>query len=160
MCQNLSTDSPWNAAKRQMSLIRVSERVEALTAVTMKHSVFWDVSSCTCLNRRLGGTYRLHLQGSKIREQVTSVSRWQPPAHAGYLLADFATIKMEAIRSSETSVRTRSTRHHILEDSILNTRKVIALEFYIYTLFLAYFSLFEKNKSRLMRYEICVCVCL
>jgi hypothetical protein len=35
------------------------------------------------------------------------------------LLADFSTLKMEAIRSSETSVHTRSTRHHIPEDGIL-----------------------------------------
>jgi hypothetical protein len=29
---------------------------------------------------------------------------WQPPAHAGSSFADFSTLKMEAIRSSETSV--------------------------------------------------------
>jgi hypothetical protein len=28
-----------------------------------------------CVNRRFGGTYRLHLQGRKIRERWTSVSR-------------------------------------------------------------------------------------
>jgi hypothetical protein len=28
------------------------------------------------VNRRFGGTYRLHLQGIKIRERRTSVSRW------------------------------------------------------------------------------------
>jgi hypothetical protein len=43
----------------------------------------------------------------------------QPPAHAGSSLADFSTLKMEAIRSSETSVHTRSTRRHIPEDGIL-----------------------------------------
>jgi hypothetical protein len=34
------------------------------------------------VNRRFGGTYRLHLQGRKIRERWTSVSRWlqtEPP---------------------------------------------------------------------------------
>jgi hypothetical protein len=31
-----------------------------------------------CVNRRFGGTYRLHLQGRKIRELGTSVSRWLP----------------------------------------------------------------------------------
>jgi hypothetical protein len=57
-----------------------------------KNTVFWDVTPCrSCVNRRFGGTYRLHLQGRKIREQGTSV-------------------KMEAISSSETSVHTRSTR--------------------------------------------------
>jgi hypothetical protein len=40
----------------------------------------------------------------------TTVNRW--------LRADFSTLKMEAIRSSETSVHTRSTRRHIPEDGI------------------------------------------
>jgi hypothetical protein len=48
----------------------------------------------------------------------------QPPAHAGSTLADFSTLKMEAIRSSETSVHSRSTRRHIPEDRILHSRKV------------------------------------
>jgi hypothetical protein len=41
-------------------------------------------------------------------------------AHAGSSLADFSTLKMEAIRSSETSVQsTTSTRRHAPEDGIL-----------------------------------------
>jgi hypothetical protein len=52
-------------------------RFEAFTAVIMKNVVFWDVAPCrSCLNRRLGGTYRLHFLGRKIRERGTSVSRW------------------------------------------------------------------------------------
>jgi hypothetical protein len=52
-------------------------RFEIFTAVTMKNAVFWDVAPCiSCVNRRLGGTYRLHLQGRKIVERGTSVSRW------------------------------------------------------------------------------------
>jgi hypothetical protein len=49
----------------------------------MKKAVFWDMAPC---------------------------------AHAGSSLADFlfsSTLKMEAIRSYETSVNTISTRHHI-----------------------------------------------
>jgi hypothetical protein len=46
----------------------------------------------------------------------------QPPAHAGSSLADFYTLKMELIYSSETSVHTRSTRRHIPEDGIFQTR--------------------------------------
>jgi hypothetical protein len=43
----------------------------------MKNVVFWDVALCRlCVNRRFGGKYRLHLQGRKIRERRTSVSRW------------------------------------------------------------------------------------
>jgi hypothetical protein len=43
----------------------------------------------------------------------------QPPAHAGSSLADFSTLKMETISSSETPVHTRTTRRHIPEDGIL-----------------------------------------
>jgi hypothetical protein len=47
--------------------------------VTTKYTVFWDVAPCrSCVNRRLRAKYRLHLQGRKIRERGTSVSRWQP----------------------------------------------------------------------------------
>jgi hypothetical protein len=43
----------------------------------MKNVVFWDVAPCrSCVNRRFGGTYRLHLHVRKIRERGTSVSRW------------------------------------------------------------------------------------
>jgi hypothetical protein len=43
----------------------------------MKNAVFWDVAPCrSCINRRFGRTYRLHIQGRKIREQGTSVSMW------------------------------------------------------------------------------------
>jgi hypothetical protein len=101
-----------------------------------KNAVFWDVAPCRyCVNRRFEGTYRLHLQGIRIpqarnqREQVAAdwvTSRklsLQPPAHAGSSLADFFTLKMEAIRSSETSVNTISTRRHIPEDGILNSHR-------------------------------------
>jgi hypothetical protein len=37
-------------------------RFEVFTAVTMKIAVFWDVAPCSfCVNRRFGGSYRLHL---------------------------------------------------------------------------------------------------
>jgi hypothetical protein len=52
-------------------------RFEVFTAVTMKNAVFWDVAPCrSYVNRRYGGTFCLHLQGKKIRERGTSVSRW------------------------------------------------------------------------------------
>jgi hypothetical protein len=40
---------------------------EALTAVVMTSTIFWDITPCIPLsvNRRFGGTYRLHLQGRK-----------------------------------------------------------------------------------------------
>jgi hypothetical protein len=55
----------------------ISVRFEVFMAVTMKNAVFWYVPQCrSCVNRRFGGTYRLHLQGRKFRERGTSVSRW------------------------------------------------------------------------------------
>jgi hypothetical protein len=46
----------------------------------MKNAVFLDVAPCTsCVNRCFEGTYRLHLQGRKIRERGTSVSRCLHP---------------------------------------------------------------------------------
>jgi hypothetical protein len=40
---------------------RKDVRFEVFTAVTMKNAVFWDVAPCRfCVNRRFGGTYRLH----------------------------------------------------------------------------------------------------
>jgi hypothetical protein len=45
-------------------------------------------------------------------------------------LADFSTLKMEAIRSSETSVHTRSTWRHIPENGVLH-RNVIVSIFYL-----------------------------
>jgi hypothetical protein len=95
-------------------------RFEVFTALIMKNAVFWDVALCrSCVNRLFIGAYRLHLHGRKIRERGTSVSRLKPPTPAGGSLADFSTLTREAIRSSETSVHTRSTRHHISEDGII-----------------------------------------
>jgi hypothetical protein len=59
-------------------------------------------------NRRFGGKQCLHL----------------PPPDAGSPLADFSTMRIEAIRSSETSVNVISTQRHIPEDDILQTNPV------------------------------------
>jgi hypothetical protein len=47
------------------------------------------------------------------------------------LSRDFSTLKMEAIRSSETSVHTRSTRRHIPEDGILHSHRRENLKSYV-----------------------------
>jgi hypothetical protein len=89
----------------------------------MINAVFWDVAPWrSCVNRRFGGTYSLHFQppahaGSSLAD--FSTLNLQQPAHAGSSVADISTLKMEAIRSSETSVHTRSTRRHIPENGIL-----------------------------------------
>jgi hypothetical protein len=46
--------------------------------------------------------------GSYIAGSFRLVASLQPHAHAGSSLADFSTLKMEAIRSSETSVQSTS----------------------------------------------------
>jgi hypothetical protein len=87
-------------------------RFEVFTAMTMKNAVYWDVAPCSsCVNRRFRGTYPLRLQGRKIRERGTSVSRWL----------------QEAIRSSETSVHTRTTQRHIPENGNLRLQILFEL---------------------------------
>jgi hypothetical protein len=54
----------------------------------------------------------------------------QPPAHAGSSLADFSTMKLEAIHSSESSDHTSSTRRHIPEDGILHSHRRENLKYY------------------------------
>jgi hypothetical protein len=40
-----------------------------ITVKYFKNGVFWDVTPFkSCVNRRFGGTYHLHLQDRKIRE--------------------------------------------------------------------------------------------
>jgi hypothetical protein len=80
---------------------------EVLTAATMKNVVFCDVAPCrSYVNLRFGGTYRLHLQGRKIRETGSSVTRYQQTCcHLLTLVPQsriFFTLKMEAISSSDT----------------------------------------------------------
>jgi hypothetical protein len=101
------------------------------TLKLLKNAVFRDVtpciSSCEQMFRR---NYCLHLQGIKICEPGTSVSRW---LQADSSLADFYTLKMEAICSSETSVHTKFTRSHIPEDGILRSHRRENLKSYTQT---------------------------
>jgi hypothetical protein len=84
--------------------------------VTMKNAVFWEVASCRyCVNRCFGRTYRLHLQG--IGNPLTLI----PRSRISY------TLKMDAIRSSETSVNAISTRRHIPEGDILQNQSVAVI---------------------------------
>jgi hypothetical protein len=79
-----------------------------------------------------------HLRARNQCEQVAaSWACLRPSAHTGSSLADFYTLKMEAIRSSETSVHTRSTRRHIPEGGILYSHRRENLKSYI---------IFEENE--------------
>jgi hypothetical protein len=61
----------------------------------------------------------------------TFVVRYEPPAHAGSSLADFYALNMEAIRSSETAVHTRSTRRHVPEYGIFHSHRRENLKSYV-----------------------------
>jgi hypothetical protein len=67
---------------------------EVLAAMFMKISIIWDITPCSPLkvNRRFGGTCRLHLQGRRIcRARDQREGRWQAELcfHAGFLLSIF-----------------------------------------------------------------------
>jgi hypothetical protein len=63
--RNMNCMNIWGASK-------VSELLNKIM-----NAIFWDVAQCrSCVSRRFGGTYHLHLQGRNIRVRVTSVSRW------------------------------------------------------------------------------------
>jgi hypothetical protein len=87
------------------------------TTVTMKNEVFWVViTRGSCDNRRFGETYRFHHQGDKSRDLGTklAVSSKRRALLATYCyycsyLPILVTLMMEATRSSETSVLTRTT---------------------------------------------------
>jgi hypothetical protein len=59
----------------------------------------------------------------RVEKSASGEPRLLPPAHAGSLLADFSTLKMGAILSSETSVDARSTQRHIPEDDVLRSHR-------------------------------------
>jgi hypothetical protein len=59
----------------------------------------------------------------------------EQPAHARSLLANFSTPKMEALRSSETSVHTRNAPPHIPENGILHNHRRENLKSYIHLVY-------------------------
>jgi hypothetical protein len=79
---------------------------EGLRSVVLGSTIFWDVTPYS------------RVQIYRRFERAFPRARRQPPAHAGSSLADYSTLKMESIRSSETSIHTRSTQRHIPEDGI------------------------------------------
>jgi hypothetical protein len=106
-------------------------KFQVFTAVTMKNAVFW-------IWRRVGLVWTdVSEEGIasifRVEKSASEEPAWagpqplslQPPAQAGSSRADFSTLKMEAICSSETLVHTRYTRRHIPEDGILQEVKQI-----------------------------------
>jgi hypothetical protein len=66
------------------------------------------VAPCRCgrLNRRFGGLYRLHLQGRKIRERRTSVSRFNRPHLHGATPKKTAFFIVTAVKTSNPTYLT------------------------------------------------------
>jgi hypothetical protein len=102
----------WNEPSGSISKLRIPVNKEHQTF--FKNAFFWDVASC----RRFGGKYSLHIEGRKIRERGTTwAGGCSHPEDGG-------------IRSSETSVHTRSTRGHISEDGMLHSHRCENLKSY------------------------------
>jgi hypothetical protein len=80
-------------------------------AVTMKNAVFWDVAPCSpFVNRRFGGTYRLHMQCRKICERGTSVSRWLQTEHQSKTTSYIRTGRRESGPHGKSIVRGEGER--------------------------------------------------
>jgi hypothetical protein len=111
-------------------------RFEVSTAVTMMIIIFWEMTPWgSYKNRRFGGSYRLHLQGARVRV-VTERSckllyRHRLVEERSVICSHSCTLKMEAIRSSETSVLIRATRRHLPEDD--NHHDIIFISAYSYS---------------------------
>jgi hypothetical protein len=91
-------------------------RFEVSTAVTMMIIIFWEMTPCgSYKNRRFGGSYSLHLQGARVRAGH-SLCLYKSLQLRSVTCLHSCTLKMETIRSSETSVLIRVTRCHLPED--------------------------------------------
>jgi hypothetical protein len=63
---------------------------EAITAVTMKNSMVWDIRPCSPMkvNRRFGGIYRLHFRVEKWNKQENSMKQAASRAYFSSLNAE------------------------------------------------------------------------
>jgi hypothetical protein len=104
-----------------------SDHVTCVYSISMSVPRLYNESSELLSSERIGTRNREEYKRSACEDFT-----WlQPPAHAGSSPADFSTLKMEAIRSSETSVQfTRSTRPHVTEDGILHSHRLQNLTSY------------------------------
>lgn len=86
----------------------------------LKDVLFWNMTSCgSSKSRRLGGIYCPYLQRDKILSLTSS--KFEVPHDGREREDDLESCHPEdgGDMSSVTSILTRATLHHILEDSIL-----------------------------------------
>jgi hypothetical protein len=64
---------------------------EILTAMVTKRSVLWYITPCSQLkvNRRFGGTFRLHIHGQRISQARNQQGKYSKECQAGFLLGLF-----------------------------------------------------------------------
>jgi hypothetical protein len=88
------------------TIVQVCVGFEVLLVVVMNVTIFWNVApSGSYVKRLFGGTYRRHLQGRESAEiQPVNIQK-----------QDFSSVKLEVIRSSETSI-------HILATALYSRR--------------------------------------
>jgi hypothetical protein len=86
--------------------IRQNVGFDVLTAVVKKSPVFWNITPCRSLkvNRRFGGTCRLHVQGKTISKARNQHEALLTCFMLVSCLAYCSTLKMEATCSSKMSV--------------------------------------------------------
>jgi hypothetical protein len=87
-------------------IICVNVKFVVFTLVTTKNGIFWDVMPCGCCKNCISE----ELVASIIRVERISWLQLLVTVNIPILLI-LSTLKIEAIRSSETSVLTRATRH-------------------------------------------------
>jgi hypothetical protein len=85
----------------------------------------------SCKNQRFGGTCRLHHQGDKNRRARNSVRRLLVTANVVLSSQILVALMTEALRSSETSVLTKTTRRNISDDGIRHSQRSENLISYI-----------------------------
>jgi hypothetical protein len=123
-------------------------RIENLQSyfTSMSSTIFWDITQCSPLsvNRRFGGTNRLHLQGRK--NKLSKKPAWKQVA---------SILKMEATFSSETSVDTlRTTRRYIPEDGTLHNHRCENLKSLFYVTCGCLVSIISRCLNNAIAYQI------
>jgi hypothetical protein len=97
-------------------------KFEVFTAVTLKFTVFWDVTPCNPVEIHpcfcLYPVFRGEKQAvNRRRKAIGSDCFLQVDC-----LVCCTTLRMEAVSSAETSVNSRTTHRHIPQDSILHSQ--------------------------------------